>query len=527
MTMESPHRQGLIARNSIFNLLGQILPMLVGILTIPYIVRGIGTDGYGILSIAWMVLGYFSVFDLGLSRATVKFVAEHLSPDKINKVPELVWTSLGLLFLLGCAGGLFIAAFVPMSVTHFFKMPLSFVGEARTALYILAASMPVILANDAIRGVLEATQRFDLVNYVKVPASICFYLAAALAIPLGIGVVGIVALLVFIRLATAIIYLALCFRVIPSLRTTLRFSREALGPLSVYGGWIMVSNITGPIFGYLERFLIASVLSVGTLTFYAAPFDLVSKVIIFPASITPALFPYFSYHGARSRAVVSDTTSRSLKYLLLVMTPVIATFVFFAREILQLWLGTQFANQSTVVMQIIALAFFLNVFAMVPFTSVQALGRPDLKAILDVIALPTYAIVCWLLMRRMGINGAAFAKLFITVVDCTFLFAFARRLKAFAVRDCVSGSLGRTILLSGGVFIATFLIQALHARIVVSFLLLGLCFGLYLWLFWFLAAGQNDKDTIQGLFQELRAGGHRRERAAVVQASEAVAECKG
>src|SRR5205807_182013 len=238
-------------------------------------------------------------------------------------------------------------------------------------------------------GVLEATQRFDLVNYVKVPASICFYLAAALAIPLGIGVVGIVALLVFIRLATAITYLALCFRVIPSLRTTLRFSREALGPLSVYGGWIMVSNITGPIFGYLERFLIASVLSVGTLTFYSAPFDLVSKVIIFPASITPALFPYFSYHGARSRAVVSDTTSRSLKYLFLVMTPVIATFVFFARGILHLWLGTQFANQSTVVMQIIALAFFLNVFAMVPFTSVQALGRPDLKAILDVIALPT------------------------------------------------------------------------------------------------------------------------------------------
>jgi O-antigen/teichoic acid export membrane protein len=72
--------RGLLAKNSVLNLLGQVLPMLVGVVTVPRIVRGLGTDGYGILSIAFMVLGYFSIFDLGLSRATVKFVAEHLNP---------------------------------------------------------------------------------------------------------------------------------------------------------------------------------------------------------------------------------------------------------------------------------------------------------------------------------------------------------------------------------------------------------------------------------------------------------------
>src|SRR5579859_5356581 len=91
----------LIAKNSIFNLLGQIAPMLVGLLTIPYIVHGLGTAQYGILSIAMMLLGYFSIFDLGLSRATVKFVAENLAPDRVHKVPELVWTSLSLLVAIG------------------------------------------------------------------------------------------------------------------------------------------------------------------------------------------------------------------------------------------------------------------------------------------------------------------------------------------------------------------------------------------------------------------------------------------
>src|SRR5215472_16408542 len=93
-----PHRgRRVIAKNAVFNLAGQILPMAVGVLTIPFIVRGLGTTEYGILSIATMVLGYFNIFDLGLSRATVKFVADNLYPENIHKVPELIWTSLSLL----------------------------------------------------------------------------------------------------------------------------------------------------------------------------------------------------------------------------------------------------------------------------------------------------------------------------------------------------------------------------------------------------------------------------------------------
>ncbi len=240
---------------------------------------------------------------------------------------------------MGCAGGILGAAFVPIAVTHLFKMPASFVGQAQTSLLILCAAMPVMLGNDALRGVLEATQRFDLVNYVKVPGSICFYLLAALAIPFGIKVSGIVLLLVMVRLATACAYLVLCFRIIPGLRASSTISREVIRPLASFGGWVMLSNVTGPILGYLERFLIASVLSVSMLTYYSVPFDLASKVLIFPASMAPALFPYFSFHGSRGGTEVSDVTLRSVKYLLLLMTPVTAVFIFFARDILQLWVG--------------------------------------------------------------------------------------------------------------------------------------------------------------------------------------------
>jgi O-antigen/teichoic acid export membrane protein len=448
-----------------------------------------------------MVLGYFSIFDLGLSRATVKFVAEHLSPDKISKVPELVWTSLFLLISLGCVFGIVAAALVPFAVTSFFKMPASFVGDARTSLLVLCLSMPIMLATDALRGVLEAAQRFDLVNSVKVPASVAFYLLAALAIPLGIRVPGVVSLLVFVRLTSALIYLFLCFRIFPGLKTNIHVSRAALRPLSVFGGWIMVSNITGPIFGYLERFMIASIISLGMLTYYSVPFDLVGKILILPMSIVPSLFPYFSYHGSRSTSEVSEVTSRVMKYLLLLMAPVIAVSTFFAREILTLWMGSEFAVQGTIVLQIVSLLFFLNGFAMIPFTSVQALGRPDLKAILDIIVLPTYAIGAWWLMRRMGINGAALAKLSITVIDCTVLYVFASRLRAFSPRDLISGPFSRALVVTGGLFAAVFLVESLHAKLIVSVALLVLCFACYAALFWVTAVDDRDRSVLRAFYE--------------------------
>ncbi len=494
--------RSLLAKNSIFNLLGQVLPMLVGVLTIPYIVKGLGTNGYGILSIAYVVLGYFSIFDLGLSRATVKFVAEHMSPEKVHKVPELVWTSLCILIGIGCAAGGLAAVFVPVAVTHLLKMPASFIGEAKASLFVLCASMPIMLGNDALRGVLEAAQRFDLVNYVKVPGSVCFYLLAALAIPFGARVPVIVLVLVLVRLATACVYLLLCFRVFPNLRSNFCFSRAALRPLTVFGGWIMVSNITGPVFAYLERFLIASVLSVSLLTYYSVPFDLVGKIAIFPMSIVPSLFPYFSFHGSRSGTEVSEVTSRVVKYMLLVMTPVCAIFIFFARDILRLWLGPEFATQSTVVMQLVALLFFFNAFAMIPYTSVQALGRPELKAILDLIALPAYAVCCWWLMRRMGINGAALAKLLITLADFSFLYLFAWKMKAFSVRDVFSGPLMRALVASAALIFSVFLIESLHPKLIVSALLVVIVFILYALAFWLFAVDDEDRVTIRTLSRQ-------------------------
>src|SRR5689334_15506862 len=68
----------LLAGNAVWNLLAICSPLLVALVCLPVLKRGLGTDRLGIISLAWIIIGYFGLFDLGLSRALTKLVAEKL-----------------------------------------------------------------------------------------------------------------------------------------------------------------------------------------------------------------------------------------------------------------------------------------------------------------------------------------------------------------------------------------------------------------------------------------------------------------
>ncbi|HEV2495133.1 MAG TPA: flippase [Terriglobia bacterium] len=428
MSGEGATRGRLLARNTILNLIGFAAPLPVGLLCIPFIIRGLGVDRFGVLTLIWTVVGYMSLFDLGLGRALTQFVADRLGSGRTEGMSSPVWTSLLLLFGLGVVAGALLVAISPWLVRIVLRIPPALEVETLRASYLLAISLPFVLSMSGLRGVLEALQRFGLVNAIRVPTGVFSFVGPLLALVFSRSLVAVVAVLVAGRLFFWLIHLVFCFRVMPELRRNIAVESSQVGPLFRFGSWVMVSNIISPLMVYADRFMIASLVSMAAVAYYATPLDVVTKLLIIPAAVAGVLFPAFATTFVQEPRRTALLAARGVKYVFLALFPIVLVVVVFARDGLSLWLGLDFARRGARVLQFLAVGTLINGLAQIPFALVQGCGRPDIAAKFHLCELPVYLVTAWWLIRSHGVEGAAIAWVARVTVDALLLFIAARRL---------------------------------------------------------------------------------------------------
>jgi O-antigen/teichoic acid export membrane protein len=495
----------LLARNTALNVVGQIVPIAVALAAIPYVIADLGDARFGVLTLAWAALGYFGVMDLGLGRAATRFIAEALGRGETARVPRLLTTAVAVQAAFGVVAGLAVAALAPWLAASAFNVPAELVAETRGALYLVALALPVVMVTGSVRGALEAAQRFDLINAVTVPASSATFLLPVLGVALGFGLPGIVALLLAGRAATLLALTVLALPAVPGLPGRPALDRGELGRMLGFGGWVMVSNASVPLLSHLERFLIPALLTMGALTYYAIPYEVLVRLAIVPAAMALTLFPAFSALQRSDDAALGQLFARPLKYLLLVMTPALAFLAVFARPLLAAWLGDDFAALAATPMRILIVAFYLNAFSQIPFAALQGLGRPDLKARLDMVQLPLFVVLLVVLIPPFGIAGAAAAKLIITVVDVTGLFFLLGRLRPAAGLRRAPAALRHAAALSLAFAAAVLALLALPIGVVLAMLAFAGLTALFAAAFWRAAVDRTDRNVVLQLVR--RRGG--------------------
>lgn len=416
-----------LAKNAAFNFVGQLLPLLAGVALIPYIVRGLGPERFGMLGIIWAILGYFSLMDLGMGRATTKFLAEWLAQGKTHQISGMVWSSIILQILLGVVGGGIIAILTPVLVDRVLKTPASLVVEARTAFYILAAALPAILAMNGLRAVLEGCQRFDLTNLLRIPSSTLIFVIPAIAIAAGLRLPGMVLWMGISRVGFTFAHGFYCMRALPCLKTRPVLRSSVIFPLLSFGGWVTVSNAVSPILLWMDRFMIGSLLSVAMLGYYTAPFEVVTKLWLIPMSLMTTVYPACSALGTERMRELQILYSRLIKYIFCLLAPITLVLVVFARPIMAAWLGPEFAEKSVGPLQILAVGVFINCFVHVPFSFLQGLGRPALASKLFLLELIPYGLLLWWMIEHHGIAGAAAAWSIRVTIEVLLLLWLARR----------------------------------------------------------------------------------------------------
>jgi len=471
-----------LAGNTLWNLFGNCFPVVVAVVCLPILKRGLGTERLGIISLAWVVIGYFSLFDLGLSRALTKLVAERIGQRRQTEIPSLIWTSLFLMTCVGLVGSFLTLFLAPLLVERLLKVPASLSHEALGSFYWLGAAVPVVVITAGLRGVLEAVQHFRLATAIRVPMGIFSYLGPVVLLPFTHSLIPIIAVLVLGRILACAAHLWACFHVMPTLRGGFGFHVPSVKPLFLFGGWMTVSNVLGPMMVTFDRFLIGSVISIAAVAYYSIPYEVVTKLWLISSALVSVLFPVFSATSIADRARLASLYESGVKYIFVFLLPLTLVLVIFAPEGLALWLGGDFAHNSAPVARLLAVAVLVNSMAHVPFAHLQSVGRPDMTAKFHLMELPIYVVMLFFLAKSWGITGVAVAWLLRVIIDSFLLFFFSFRL----LPEC-RFIISRLPLMIAGALILN-LAVALIIGLTIKFLVVGAIFlvalpASWLWLF--------------------------------------------
>ncbi len=419
-----------VVRNTAYNIASALVPIAVSLLTVPAYIHAIGEERYGVLALIAMLLGYFGVFDFGLSTATAHRIASSPASD-IDRRRRIFWTASVTNLGFGLIGSLMALPVVLIFADHAMKAPAALMPEIRASIVWLVLALPIMLLTGVFRGALQGAGRFAEMNLVNVVlGTLTQLIPLAVAIWITPSLTVVLPALYASRLLVLGGFLAV---VLTSVTQGFHavFDRTEARALLSFGGWMTLSGLISPIIASLDRFLIGSIIGVREVSHYSVPYQLAERAMFVPSALLQALFPRIS--GASDPGAARALSRRGLYCVAAICAPPMVLGTLFMHPFLSLWISQDFAQSASLIGQVVLSGFWINALGYVCYNHLTAIGRPKLLALAHVIEIVPYCLVLVALMYWMGLVGAALAFALRVAADDLLLAHYSGILKPTAL----------------------------------------------------------------------------------------------
>lgn len=404
-----PNVNSSLGRSAVWNLLGAGIPLVVGLLVIPQLISSLGVEAFGLLTLIWAAIGYFSLFDFGLGRAlTQQLAARRAMPGAPEK--SIFYTGALSTLLPGLLGMVLLWALAAPLVNQWLNISVALQAEAYRAMLVAAFSIPLVTLSSGLRGMLEGFEDFKSSALLRMLLGLLNFLLPWLLV---MGEQTDLEVLVWSLLASRLLAVLLNVWMLQKHameKANKRFDPKLLRHLLGFGSWMTLSNLIGPLMVTADRYFIAAILSANVVAFYTVPQDLVLRLLLVPNALVAALFPRMSLLNSEGAgADLQHLFRKSYKILALSMAALLLPLALVSYPALSFWLGSDFADQAWALSLILMVGIFFNSLAMLPFTALQARGAVKSTSLLHLTELLLYYPLMLFLLKQYGLIGAAWA----------------------------------------------------------------------------------------------------------------------
>lgn len=413
-----------LRKNTIWNLAGSGLPLIAAAVFIPYVLRQLGSEAFGVLTLIWALIGYFSLFDLGVGRALTYEMSKLRAANASAEISPTLKAGLLLTAAAGMLGMLVMLVLAPWLAQNWLKISLPWQPDAQLAFQIAAAGVVATTITSGLRGALEGLERFAESNLSKIFLGFCMFILPALSVWLHGPTLWIIASYLVGARVIVMLGIALLLR-IHLVASGAHLASRYIKPLLSYGVWVTVTGVVGPLMIYGDRFFVSATVGAAQLPLYAIPQEGLQKLLLIPAALCGALLPQLA---ALQSSDIKNVYRRNYKRVAIIMLGMCALAAAFSYPILAIWLSPEFAKKALPIALILVIGIWLNAMAQVPYTLLHARGSPKITALFHICELVFYIVALYYLTAQIGLAGAALAWVLRVLLDLILLHIAANQI---------------------------------------------------------------------------------------------------
>jgi O-antigen/teichoic acid export membrane protein len=423
------------AENAAYSLADYVAQPAAMLAAAPFLVHHLGLQQYGVWMLVSAMLSGVGILSAGFGDATVKYVSAYRARNDSAGIERTIRATLTINMVLGLlVGGL--VWVLASAITHVFRIEVEFQAATIRAVQISAVILPLRAIESVFVSTLRAFEHYGPAVKLNILLRIGVIISALIVSAKGHGVdtIMLATLLcsgvVVILQAIAARRTAGCFKLLPTLEWA------ALSEVFSFGCFSWLQGLAGVGFSYADRFLVGMMLGTAPVAIYVLCVQAAQPIHGVCAAIFNFLLPHMSSRREIGELQGSRRVFRVAAWANFIAATALALpLILWGRSILALWIGPQFAVQGRGSLGILAMAYALLALNVVPHYSLLAMGDVRYVSGLNLLGGALSLCAAVVLIPRLGLIGAALARLLYGSVTA-FLMLRVRRALSRPIAIC-------------------------------------------------------------------------------------------